>query len=397
MLHAIARFASRRLDNDDIVAELLRDGMKRTPSAFGFCSARQRRLKRRAWPPPPAPRVLEHHEVWVETTNRPTPTAFTCSEASLNVGASRADHEDPPSSQSPVVADTGLLAARVASRPGGRRRSGAQHWVAVIATFIGLAAVVGERDEISRAAGRAQLTTRVVLPVPAVAPANDPVASPCPEGMAIVEHGAVRVCVDRFEASLVEIGDDGLEHGFSPYVSVDEHVVKAISTPNAVPQAYLSRDQAESACQEAGKRLCTADEWKTACSGPDASLYPYGNTEDDAACNTHGKAPLGELFPRYGSEIYDFRVMNDPSLNALDGTVAKTGAHPRCTNGFGLYDMVGNLHEWTTETTGAKGEFHGGYYLDTHLNGDGCKYVTSVHDRSYHDYSTGFRCCADPD
>ena len=37
----------------------------------------------------------------------------------------------------------------------------------------------------------------------------------------------------------------------------------------------------------------------------------------------------------------------------------------------------------------------GGYYQDTHLNGDGCSYRTVAHDVSYHDYSTGFRCCAD--
>jgi len=39
---------------------------------------------------------------------------------------------------------------------------------------------------------------------------------------------------------------------------------------------------------------------------------------------------------------------------------------------------------------------YGGYYLDTKINGEGCEYVTSAHAKSYYDYSTGFRCCADP-
>jgi hypothetical protein len=85
--------------------------------------------------------------------------------------------------------------------------------------------------------------------------------------------------------------------------------------------------------------------------------------------------------------------MNDPRLNQLEGTVAPTGAHQGCTNGYGIFDMVGNLHEWTSDPNGT---FLGGYYLDTRKNGDGCTYRTVVHEFSYHDYSTGFRCCADP-
>ena len=64
-----------------------------------------------------------------------------------------------------------------------------------------------------------------------------------------------------------------------------------------------------------------------------------------------------------------------------------------CTNDYGVYDMVGNLHEWTSDPNGT---FQGGYYLDTHINGDGCGYRTTFHPMSYCDYSTGFRCCADP-
>ena len=84
--------------------------------------------------------------------------------------------------------------------------------------------------------------------------------------------------------------------------------------------------------------------------------------------------------------------MNNPALNQVPGTLAKSGEHEGCTNGYGVYDMVGNLHEWVADTTGT---FQGGYYLDTHLNGDGCSYKTTAHDFGYHDYSTGFRCCAD--
>ena len=84
--------------------------------------------------------------------------------------------------------------------------------------------------------------------------------------------------------------------------------------------------------------------------------------------------------------------MNDPRLNQLTGTVAPTGSFTNCTNGYQVYDMVGNVHEWTADP---KGTFRGGYYLDTHINGDGCDYRTVAHNATYHDYSTGFRCCSD--
>ena len=96
----------------------------------------------------------------------------------------------------------------------------------------------------------------------------------------------------------------------------------------------------------------------------------------------------------------DFNVwtqLNDPRLGQVEGALAKTGEHPDCANGFGVVDMVGNLHEWVaTDPAAAHGTFAGGYYLDTSLNGDGCGYKTQAHAHDYHDYSTGFRCCADP-
>ncbi|MFO0678384.1 MAG: hypothetical protein U0169_17740, partial [Polyangiaceae bacterium] len=84
--------------------------------------------------------------------------------------------------------------------------------------------------------------------------------------------------------------------------------------------------------------------------------------------------------------------MNDPRLNRLDDTVAKTGTHPECVTNEGVFDMVGNLHEWTADTNGT---FQGGFWLDTTQHGDGCAYRTIAHPFAYHDYSTGFRCCSD--
>ena len=72
--------------------------------------------------------------------------------------------------------------------------------------------------------------------------------------------------------------------------------------------------------------------------------------------------------------------------------VTLTGARAGCVSADGAFDMMGNLHEWTANPAGT---FRGGFYVDTARNGPGCQYATTAHDRSYWDYSTGFRCCAE--
>ncbi len=88
--------------------------------------------------------------------------------------------------------------------------------------------------------------------------------------------------------------------------------------------------------------------------------------------------------------------LNDPGLGQVDGALSKTGEHAECVNAYGVFDMVGNLHEWVaTDPALVHGTFAGGYYLDTTINGDGCLYRTQAHAHDYHDYSTGFRCCGE--
>jgi formylglycine-generating enzyme len=213
----------------------------------------------------------------------------------------------------------------------------------------------------------------------------------CPSEMELVRG---TFCIDRFEASTVEIRDDGTAVPHSPFLPVKGLRVKAVSQKGVVPQAYISRNEAESACLASGKRLCTDREWITACKGPSATKFPYGNERHPGYCvDTDRVAPLNKLFSGLGGKRFLHAPMNDPRLNQVDGTLAPTGAFANCTNAFHVYDMVGNLHEWTADP---KGTFRGGYYLDTRINGDGCNYRTVAHEATYHDYSTGFRCCANP-
>jgi hypothetical protein len=227
------------------------------------------------------------------------------------------------------------------------------------------------------------------LPAPRLAEAK---AKGCPSDMAQVLG---RFCVDRYEASTVELLGKGRTRKHSPYEPVEGLVVKAVSQRGVVPQAHISRNQAEAACKSAGKRLCSDDEWVTACKGKRPTTWPYGKEHREGVCNDDGVSSFNRYYgPPGGGEpekaLYTWANMNDPRLNQLRGTLAKTGSFKKCKNSFGLYDMVGNLHEWTSSPGGT---FRGGYYLDTHINGEGCEYKTSAHAPKYHDYSTGFRCC----
>lgn len=220
---------------------------------------------------------------------------------------------------------------------------------------------------------------------------------PCPTLMAYVPLGdGGAVCVDRYEAATALPGDGGLQpHAYDH--PVDATPVVAVVADGIKPQAYISEIEAQAACQRAGKRLCKLGEWRAACQGPNGLTYPYGNTYQKGACN-EGRAtnPVNDCFGA-GSSVFTYNNMNSPCCDDLPSTVAPGGAFPACVSSYGIYDLHGNLHEWIDATTsGGNGQFNGGFFVDATLNGPGCLYRTTAHAKSYHDYSTGFRCCADP-
>lgn len=215
-------------------------------------------------------------------------------------------------------------------------------------------------------------------------------AGSCPPDMAKV---AGAYCVDRYEGSLVERRADGTEVEVSPYGPLAPgRVVVARSVAGVVPTGYVSAAEAEAACRNAKKRLCSPLEWRIACAGSKGNAYPYGPTRASGKCHDSGKSPMLTYHADTMSRGWGMTELNDPRANALEGGLEKTGASPACVNDYGLFDMVGNLHEWTSDPNGT---FQGGYWLDTTLHGEGCAYRTVAHGYTYHDYSTGFRCCAD--
>ena len=97
---------------------------------------------------------------------------------------------------------------------------------------------------------------------------------------------------------------------------------KAVSAYGVMPWNGVDWYAANSACTKAGKRLCSRDELIDICKGPNDYTYPYGNNYQSAYCN--GKD--------YG-----------------EGGIVPTGSLSACEGDYdGIFDLSGNVMEWTS-------------------------------------------------
>jgi hypothetical protein len=157
----------------------------------------------------------------------------------------------------------------------------------------------------------------------------------------------------------------------------------------AYPWIMVSWTESSALCTREAKRLCTEAEWTFACEGEEAIPYPYGYERDATACVSDRPSravDAQELSPRGSSGAL-------AELDRLWQGEA-SGSRPRCKSPFGVYDMVGNVDEWTTSVV--RGErpsiLKGGYWGRVR---DRCRPSTRAHGEDFIFYQQGFRCCAD--
>lgn len=157
------------------------------------------------------------------------------------------------------------------------------------------------------------------------------------------------------------------------------------------PLIFVSWNEATELCEEQGKRLCSEDEWTFSCEGEEGRPYPYGDgyTRNPELCITdepwtayNAKAMLPRDGEAAGLEM-DRLWRGKPS-----------GSQPGCKSPFGVFDMTGNIDEWTRSSR--EGErpsiLKGGYWGPVRTR---CRPSTRSHDQHHAFYQQGFRCCKD--
>ncbi|MCO4760453.1 MAG: redoxin family protein [Myxococcales bacterium] len=156
---------------------------------------------------------------------------------------------------------------------------------------------------------------------------------------------------------------------------------KAVSKPGAVP-ARVSWLDAKSACEKAGKRMCTEQEWVTACAGaPAVDNNNNGMFGDDAV--------EGSMYP-YG-KFYSAGTCNDQG-DKYHGNAIAAGSKKECRTASAIFDLSGNISEWVG---GAKDKatLMGGHASSTERAACNQRAFSAGIGRRNH--TTGFRCCAD--
>ncbi len=196
-----------------------------------------------------------------------------------------------------------------------------------------------------------------------------------------LREGPAKIAPVADDVPLVrEIAHDGLSFRIDTFEAAIRDG-SAVVGKHEIPSLRVSWYQAKDACEKAGRRLCSEEEWVSACQGARAvddnnngqfaddmvegTAYPYGDHHERGRC-WDGKE--GDAF----RPVY-------------------TGEMPGCVTATGVYDLTGNLEEWAG-TTPESAVLLGGAW-DTSDDHARCYRRNDTFGPGYASPRTGFRCC----
>jgi formylglycine-generating enzyme required for sulfatase activity len=281
------------------------------------------------------------------------------------------------------------LAASVGAEP---IQKPPRRWVWAVATLgaATLAVAVGvrlsEEQEARRRAAdeRAQAAAAAAaaaLPKPPVAPRPTAAFPTCPEGTVLL--GQTRAadgvpaasapapalapfCMARSEVTVADY-ERCRERGACAAVASDGEVPEARLSPELRQQAKLVYDkqcnagqigrerhpmncvsfrQASTFCAASGARLPTESEWELAARGNEGRRYPWGDAPPSPArLNACGLECKSWYRDAHLESVFD-GVMYDGD-DGFAGT-APVGSFPAGATSDGIYDLLGNVAEWTS-------------------------------------------------
>jgi len=163
---------------------------------------------------------------------------------------------------------------------------------------------------------------------------------------------------------------------------VNDFCIDRYEAPNrrgAKPLVMQSANDAAAWCTAHRKRLCTEDEWISACEGDGHRTYPYGNDRIEGRCNddmawktvdesTLAKWPAAEA-QAHAKDLYQ---------------ALPSGSKRKCSSRAGVKDLTGNVEEWVVRTrehaNGWPYILAGGYWSGCYGGGKPtCRSTNSAH------------------